>query len=129
MIQNNVIFTASKLDIEKFIFIGSSCIYPKESSQPIKEESLMKGPLEETNEGYSLAKIAGLKLCKYINEELNKPFISVMPSNVFGENDNFDPDNSHVLGALLRKIHYAKINGSRKIEIWGTGKPRREFYM
>ncbi len=127
MIQNNVIFTASKLDIEKFIFIGSSCIYPKESTQPIKEESIMKGPLEETNEGYSLAKIAGLKLCKYINEELNKPFISVMPSNVFGENDNFDPDNSHVLGALLRKIHYAKINGSRKIEIWGTGKPRREF--
>ncbi len=127
MIQNNVIFSASKLDIEKFIFIGSSCIYPKESTQPIKEEYLMKGSLEETNEGYALAKIAGLKLCKYINEELNKPFISVMPSNVFGENDNFDPDNSHVLGALLRKIYYAKINRSRKIEIWGTGKPRREF--
>tara|TARA_B100000029_G_scaffold463247_1_gene496382 strand:+ start:700 stop:1638 length:939 start_codon:yes stop_codon:yes gene_type:complete len=127
MIQNNVIFTASKLDIEKFIFIGSSCIYPKESTQPIKEEYLMKGPLEETNEGYALAKIAGLKLCKYINEEFNKPFISVMPCNVFGENDNFDPDNSHVLGALLRKIYYAKINGSSKIEIWGTGKPRREF--
>ena len=93
----------------------------------LKETSLLKGPLEETNEGYALAKIAGLKLCKYINEEFNKSFISVMPSNVFGINDNFDPDNSHVLGALLRKIYNAKVNGKRKIEIWGTGKPRREF--
>ena len=127
MIQNNVINSASKLNVEKLVFIGSSCIYPKETTQPIKEESLMQGPLEETNEGYALAKIAGLKLCKYINEELNKKFISIMPSNVFGVNDNFDPDNSHVLGALMRKIYHAKKNGYKKIEIWGTGKPRREF--
>ncbi len=127
MIQNNVIFSASKHDVEKLIFIGSSCIYPKETSQPIEESSLLKGPLETTNEGYALAKIAGLKLCKYINEELDKNFISIMPSNVFGINDNFDPNDSHVLGALLRKIYEAKINGIRKIEIWGTGKPRREF--
>ena len=123
MIQNNVIFLASKLNVEKLVFIGSSCIYPKDSSQPIIESALMKGPLEETNEGYALAKIAGLKLCKYINEELNKKFISVMPSNIFGINDNFDPENSHVLGALLRKIYLAKIKGSKDIEIWGSGKP------
>lgn len=127
MIQNNIIFSANKYNVEKLVFIGSSCIYPKQAPQPIKETSLLKGPLEETNEGYALAKIAGLKLCKYINEEFNKSFISVMPSNVFGINDNFDPDNSHVLGALLRKIYNAKVNGKRKIEIWGTGKPRREF--
>ncbi|MBF96996.1 MAG: GDP-fucose synthetase [Pelagibacterales bacterium] len=127
MIQNNIIYTASKLNIDKLVFIGSSCIYPKNSPQPIPESSLMKGPLEETNEGYALAKIAGLKLCKYLNEEFHQKFISVMPSNVFGVNDNFDPDNSHVLGALLRKIYQAKVNGSKKIEIWGTGKPRREF--
>ncbi len=127
MIQNNIIYAASKLDIEKLVFLGSSCIYPKETSQPILEEALMQGPLEETNEGYAIAKIAGLKLCKFINEELNKKFISVMPSNIFGVNDNFDPENSHVLGALLRKIYLAKIRGSKKIEIWGTGKPRREF--
>ena len=127
MIQNNVIFLASKLNVEKLVFIGSSCIYPKDSSQPIIESALMKGPLEETNEGYALAKIAGLKLCKYINEELNKKFISVMPSNIFGINDNFDPENSHVLGALLRKIYLAKLSDTNKIEIWGSGKPRREF--
>ncbi len=127
MIQNNIIYAASKLNIEKLVFLGSSCIYPKKTSQPILEEALMQGPLEETNEGYAIAKIAGLKLCKFINEELNKKFISVMPSNIFGVNDNFDPENSHVLGALLRKIYLAKIRGSKKIEIWGTGKPRREF--
>ena len=88
MIQNNIIYAASKLNIEKLVFLGSSCIYPKETSQPILEEALMQGPLEETNEGYAIAKIAGLKLCKFINEELNKKFISVMPSNIFGVNDN-----------------------------------------
>ena len=127
MIQNNIIHSASKQNVEKLIFLGSSCIYPKETPQPILEEALMQGPLEETNEGYALAKIAGLKLCKYFNEEFNKNFISVMPSNIYGINDNFDPDNSHVLGALLRKIYLAKINGSKKIEVWGSGKPRREF--
>ena len=127
MIQNNIIYAASKLNIEKLVFLGSSCIYPKKTSQPILEEALMQGPLEETNEGYAIAKIAGLKLCKFINEELNKKFISVMPSNIFGVNDNFDAENSHVLAALLRKIYHAKITDSKKIEIWGTGKPRREF--
>ena len=127
MIQNNIIYAASRLNVEKLIFLGSSCIYPKETSQPISEDALMRGALEETNEGYAIAKIAGLKLCKFLNEELNKKFISVMPSNIFGVNDNFDPENSHVLGALLRKIYLAKIRGSKKIEIWGTGKPRREF--
>jgi GDP-L-fucose synthase len=127
MIQNNVIFLASKLNVEKLVFIGSSCIYPKDTSQPITESALLNGPLEETNEGYALAKIAGLKLCKFINEEYKKKFISVMPSNVFGVNDNFDPENSHVLGALLRKIYDAKLSGTNKIEIWGSGKPRREF--
>lgn len=127
MIQNNIIYAASKLNIEKLVFLGSSCIYPKKTSQPILEEALMQGPLEETNEGYAIAKIAGLKLCKFINEELNKKFISVMPSNIFGVNDNFDPESSHVLGALLRKIYLAKVRGSKNIEIWGTGKPRREF--
>ena len=114
MIQNNIIYAASKLNVEKLVFLGSSCIYPKETSQPISEDSLMRGALEETNEGYAIAKIAGLKLCKFINEELNKKFISVMPSNIFGVNDNFDPENSHVLGALLRKIYLAKIRGSKK---------------
>ena len=127
MIQNNIIYAAFEYSVEKLIFIGSSCIYPKEVAQPIEEESLLKGPLEETNEGYALAKIAGLKLCKYLNQELKRNFISVMPSNVFGINDNFDPNNSHVLGALLRKIYKAKVSNSKKIEIWGTGKPRREF--
>ena len=127
MIQNNIIYAASKLNVEKLVFLGSSCIYPKETSQPISEDSLMRGALEETNEGYAIAKIAGLKLCKFINEELNKKFISVMPSNIFGVNDNFDAENSHVLAALLRKIYHAKITDSKKIEIWGTGKPRREF--
>ena len=127
MIQNNIIYAASKLNVEKLVFLGSSCIYPKETSQPISEDALMRGALEETNEGYAIAKIAGLKLCKFINEELNKKFISVMPSNIFGVNDNFDAENSHVLAALLRKIYHAKITDSKKIEVWGTGKPRREF--
>ena len=127
MIQNNIIYTASSLNVEKLVFLGSSCIYPKGAPQPMVEESLLKGPLEETNEGYAIAKIAGLKLCKYISEELNQKFISIMPSNVFGVNDNFDPESSHVLGALLRKIYYAKSKGINTVEIWGTGKPRREF--
>ena len=127
MIQNNIIYAASKLNIEKLVFLGSSCIYPKETPQPITEDALLRGALEETNEGYAIAKIAGLKLCKFLNEELNKKFISVMPSNIFGVNDNFDAENSHVLAALLRKIYHAKITDSKKIEVWGTGKPRREF--
>ena len=127
MIQNNVIFSASKCNVEKLIFIGSSCIYPKETPQPIEESSLLKGPLEETNEGYALAKIAGLKLCKYINEELNKILSQLCLVMFLGLMIILILMNSHVLGALLRKIYKAKVSGKKKIEIWGTGKPRREF--
>ena len=127
MIQNNIINSAKYLNLDKLVFLGSSCIYPKKAAQPIKEEALLGGKLEETNEGYALAKIAGLKLCQYYNEQFNKDFISVMPSNLYGPFDNFDPDQSHVLGSLLRKIYLAKIYKKREIEIWGTGAPRREF--
>ena len=127
MIQNNIINSAKYLNLDKLVFLGSSCIYPKKAAQPIKEEALLSGKLEETNEGYALAKIAGLKLCQYYNEQFNKDFISVMPSNLYGPFDNFDPEQSHVLGSLLRKIYLAKIFKKREIEIWGTGAPRREF--
>ena len=127
MIQNNIINSAKYLNLDKLVFLGSSCIYPKKAAQPIKEEALLGGKLEETNEGYALAKIAGLKLCQYYNEQFNKDFISVMPSNLYGPFDNFDPEQSHVLGSLLRKIYLAKIFKKREIEIWGTGAPRREF--
>ena len=127
MIQNNIINSAKHLSLDKLVFLGSSCIYPKEAPQPIKEESLLDGKLEMTNEGYALAKIAGLKLCQYYNEEFNKDFISVMPSNLYGPFDNFDPEKSHVLGSLLRKVYIAKAVKKENIEIWGSGIPRREF--
>ena len=127
MIQNNVIKAAAKLNVEKLIFLGSSCIYPKEANQPIKESSLLCKPLEKTNEGYAIAKIAGLKLCSYLFEEHKKDFITVMPTNLYGPNDNFDLDNSHVLAALINKITYAKKNNKESVEIWGTGKPKRDF--
>ena len=127
MIQNNIINSATYLSLDKLIFLGSSCIYPKNVQQPIKEESLLDGKLEPTNEGYALAKIAGLKLCEYYNEKFNKDFISVMPSNLYGPYDNFDPDKSHVLGSLLRKVYNAKVEKRKNVEIWGTGIPRREF--
>ena len=127
MIQNNVIKAAAKLNVEKLIFLGSSCIYPKEADQPIKESSLLCKPLEKTNEGYAIAKIAGLKLCSYLFKEYNKDFITVMPTNLYGPNDNFDLDNSHVLAALINKITYAKKNNKKSVEIWGTGKPKRDF--
>ncbi len=127
MIQNNVIKAANDFDIEKLVFLGSSCIYPKVTKQPMKEEELLSGKLEETNEGYALAKIAGLKLCEYLNKENNKNFISLMPSNLYGPFDNFDLENSHVLSALVKKIFLAKINNIKHIEVWGTGKARREF--
>ncbi len=127
MIQNNVIKAAATYHVEKLIFLGSSCIYPKESPQPIKENSLLCKPLEKTNEGYAIAKIAGLKLCSYLFKEHKKDFISVMPTNLYGPNDNFDLDDSHVLAALINKITYAKKNNKDSVEIWGTGKPKRDF--
>ena len=127
MIQSNVIKAAAELSVEKLVFLASSCIYPKEADQPIKESSLLCKPLEKTNEGYAIAKIAGLKLCSYLFEEHNKDFITVMPTNLYGPNDNFDLDNSHVLAALINKITYAKKNNKHIVEIWGTGKPKRDF--
>ena len=126
-IQNNVIKAAAENNIEKLIFLGSSCIYPKETSQPISEKELLRGPLEKTNEGYALAKIAGVKLCSYFYNEYNKDFISVMPTNLYGPNDNYDLETSHVLAALIKKIATAKLKEIKNVEIWGTGKPRREF--
>ncbi len=127
MIQNNIIKLASVNNIKKLIFLGSSCIYPKFSKQPINEKQLMQGPLEETNEGYALAKIAGLKLCSYLNIERKKDFISLMPTNLYGPGDNYNLETSHVMGALINKIVNAKFNNKKEIEIWGTGIARREF--
>ncbi|MDA9655126.1 GDP-L-fucose synthase [Pelagibacteraceae bacterium] len=127
MIQNNVIRSSAECGVEKLIFLGSSCIYPKESKQPITETALLKSPLEKTNEGYALAKIAGLKLCSYLFKEHKKDFITVMPTNLYGPNDNFDLQTSHVLAALVHKVVLAKLKKKSYVEIWGTGKPRREF--
>ena len=127
MIQNNIIRSAAENNVKKLIFLGSSCIYPKEAKQPIKEEALLCKPLEKTNEGYAIAKIAGLKLCSYLFKEHNKDFITIMPTNLYGPNDNFDLSTSHVLAALINKITYAKKNKKDNVEIWGTGKPKRDF--
>merc|ERR1711991_1293189 len=127
MIQNNIIMSAAENTVQKLIFLGSSCIYPKASEQPIKEEALLSKPLEKTNEGYAIAKIAGLKLCSYLFKEHNKDFITIMPTNLYGPNDNFDLNTSHVLAALISKITYAKKNKKDNVEIWGTGKPKRDF--
>jgi len=127
MIQNNVIKAAADNNVEKLIFLGSSCIYPKDSKQPIKEKELLSKPLEKTNEGYALAKIVGLKLCSYYYKEHNKDFITVMPTNLYGPNDNFDLQTSHVLAALINKIVSAKKDKTSSVEIWGTGTPRRDF--
>lgn len=126
-IQNNVINTSHKLGIEKLVFLGSSCIYPKFCTQPIKEEFLLTGPLEATNEPYAIAKIAGLKLIQAYRKEFNKNWISLMPTNIYGPKDNFDLNSSHVLPALIRKIHDAKDSHAESVELWGTGKPKREF--
>lgn len=127
LIQNNVIGVALQHDVKKFLFLGSSCIYPRECPQPMKEEYLLTGPLEPTNEGYAIAKVAGLKLCEKIYEQYTKTFISCMPTNIYGENDNFDPETSHALPALLRRIHEAKMNNDLSVTIWGTGNSRREW--
>jgi len=126
-IQNNVIDAAHRANIEKFIFLGSSCIYPKMSPQPIKEEYLLTGALEPTNEPYSIAKIAGLKLIQAYRSEYNKKWISVMPTNVYGPRDNFDFNSSHVLPALISKFHKSKKEKVNFVELWGTGTPKREF--
>jgi GDP-L-fucose synthase len=126
-VQNNVIYTAHKAGVSKLLFLGSSCIYPKFAPQPIPETALLHGPLEPTNEAYAIAKIAGIKLCQAFSREYGANFISAMPTNVYGPNDNFDLGTSHVLAALLRKAHEAKIRKARELVVWGSGTPRREF--
>jgi GDP-L-fucose synthase len=126
-IQNNVIHQSYKNGVKKLLFLGSSCIYPKNSEQPIKEEYLLSGFLEPTNDAYAIAKIAGIKMCQAYNKQYGCNFISAMPTNLYGPGDNYDLNNSHVLPALLRKFHEAKISNEPTVTVWGTGKPRREF--
>jgi GDP-L-fucose synthase len=126
-IQNNVIHAAHQAGVRKLLFLGSSCIYPKFAPQPIPETALLSGPLEPTNEAYAIAKIAGVKLCRAYSREYGANFISAMPTNLYGPNDNFDLETSHVLAALLRKAHEAKMRKVRELIVWGSGKPRREF--
>lgn len=126
-IQNNVIGMAKKHNVKKLMFLGSSCIYPKMCPQPIKEEYLLSGYLEETNEAYALAKISGLKMCQYFNKQYGTNFISVMPTNLYGPHDNFHPENSHVMPALIRRFHEAKVNNIPEVVVWGSGAPLREF--
>ncbi len=126
-IQNNVIRAAQENGVRKLLFLGSSCIYPKFAPQPIPETALLSGPLEQTNEAYAIAKIAGVKLCQAYCSEYGANFISAMPTNLYGPNDNFDLETSHVLAALMRKAHEAKTRKARELIVWGTGKPRREF--
>jgi len=126
-IQTNIIHSAYLSGVKKLLFLGSSCIYPKHAPQPLKEEYLLDGMLEPTNEWYAVAKIAGIKMCQAYNKQYGTNFISVMPTNLYGPNDNFDLENSHVLAALIKKFHKAKIQQKPFVEIWGTGKPRREF--
>ncbi|MBI3414658.1 MAG: GDP-L-fucose synthase [Verrucomicrobia bacterium] len=126
-IQNNLIEGARLAGVKKLLFLGSSCIYPKHAPQPLKEEHLLSGPLEPTNEWYAIAKIAGLKLCQAYRRQYGCDFISAMPTNLYGPNDNYDLESSHVLPALIRKFHEAKTSGSPTVTCWGTGSPRREF--
>jgi GDP-L-fucose synthase len=126
-IQNNLIDAAHKSDCEKFIFLGSSCIYPKLAPQPLKEDCLLTSPLEPTNEWYAIAKIAGVKACEAIRKQFGKDFVSLMPTNLYGPNDNFDLKSSHVLPAMIRKFHEAKLNKHATVELWGSGTPMREF--
>ena len=127
MIQLNVIHSAYKYNVKKLLFLGSSCIYPKHAKQPIKEEYLLTDLLEPTNEAYAIAKISGIEMCKFYRRQYNCSFISVMPTNLYGINDNFDLETSHVLPALLRRFHEAKINDENEVIIWGSGTPKREF--
>jgi GDP-L-fucose synthase len=127
MIEANVIHAAYKNNVTKLLFLGSSCIYPKFADQPIKENSLLTGELEPTNEWYAIAKIAGIKLCQAYHKQYGSRFISAMPTNMYGYGDNYHPENSHVLPALLRRFHEAKVEGKSEVRIWGSGKPLREF--
>src|ERR1700737_4430234 len=127
MIQNNTIHAAYRVRVKKLLFLGSSCIYPKLAPQPLKEEYLLTGLLEPTNEPYAVAKIAGIKMCDAYRSQYGCNFISVMPTNLYGPNDNYDLNNSHVLPALIRKIHEAKVNKEDHVIVWGSGTPRREF--
>ncbi|MCC8358503.1 GDP-L-fucose synthase family protein [Salinimicrobium sediminilitoris] len=127
MIQSNLIHQSYVHGVKKLLFLASSCIYPKMALQPIKEEYLLTGELEPTNEPYAIAKIAGVKMCENYNRQYGCNFISVMPTNLYGPNDNFDPETAHVLPALLRKFHEAKITGAEEVVVWGSGEPRREF--
>ncbi len=127
MIQNNVIDSAYRNGVKKLLFLGSSCIYPKLAPQPLKEESLLTGLLEQTNEPYAIAKIAGIKMAESYRRQYGVNYISAMPTNLYGPNDNYDLNNSHVLPALIRKFHTAKVSGAPSVEVWGTGSPMREF--
>ena len=126
-IQNAVIGAARSADTERLLFLGSSCIYPKEAAQPIREDSLLTGPLEPTNDAYAIAKIAGLKLCEFLNREENRAYISAQPCNLYGPGDNYHPTNSHVIPGLIRRFHEAKAMGLEETVLWGTGTPLREF--
>ena len=126
-IQNNVIGCAHEYGVKKFLFLGSTCIYPKMAPQPIREEALLTGPLEPTNEAYALAKISGLMMCRFFKRQYGDNFISCMPTNLYGPNDNFELQGSHVLPAMIRKFHDAKVTGASSVELWGTGSPLREF--
>ncbi|MFT7155083.1 MAG: GDP-L-fucose synthase [Parvicella sp.] len=127
MMEANVIHAAYQHGVKKLLFLGSSCIYPKMADQPIREDSLLTGPLEQTNEPYAIAKIAGIKMCETYRDQYGMDFISAMPTNLYGPNDNYDLENSHVLPALLRKFHVAKVKKTNSVEIWGSGTPQREF--
>lgn len=127
MIESNLIHGAYQAGLQNLMFLGSSCIYPRDCPQPIKEQYLLTGPLEQTNEPYALAKIAGIKLCESYNRQYGTNYISVMPTNLYGPGDNYDLENSHVLPALIRKVHEAKACGEKTLPVWGTGKPKREF--
>jgi GDP-L-fucose synthase len=128
-IQNHVLQNAWRVQVKKLLFLGSSCIYPRGCPQPIQEDYLLTGPLESTNRAYALAKIAGVELCQSFNRQHGTKFLSVMPTNLYGVHDNFHPENSHVLAALIRRIHEAKVNSLSEVVVWGTGTPRREFLL
>lgn len=127
MIETNVINSCFNFDVKKLLLLGSSCIYPRECPQPIKEEYLLSGYLEQTNDAYAIAKIAGIKMCQSYNKQYNTNYISVMPTNLYGPNDSYHLENSHVFPAMIRKIHEAKVRGDKSITLWGTGSPYREF--
>ena len=126
-LETNILHAAALANVGKLLFLGSSCIYPKMASQPIREDSLLTGPLEPTNEGYAIAKIAGLKLCEYFYRQHGKKFISAMPTNLYGPGDDFDPTQSHVIPGMMRRFHEAAVSGSKNVAVWGSGTPRREF--